>query len=129
MIGYHSFGKNKRNTNWQAERDLSNQREAVFESRYDQSKKEKTTPIKRKRKKRERSLNDSLTKFLRKNRKEKINRYIVNEYSRAHIESRINPIQPRKYTGKNITIGRDIRFPFGPEDEHKILTPGPGAYK
>ncbi len=41
---------------------------------------------------------------------------MVNEYSRAHIESRIRPAVPRKFTaGKNIVIGRDVRFPLSVE--------------
>jgi hypothetical protein len=36
----------------------------------------------------------------------------------------------KKYTaGKNITIGRDVRFLFSAEDEHYKDVPGPGTYE
>jgi len=35
----------------------------------------------------------------------------------------------KKYTaGKNIVIGKDIRFPFSLEEEHFQAVPGPGTY-
>ena len=71
-----------------------------------------------------------MTEFLKNKRKDKINRYIVNEYSRANIESRINPIRQKKYeAGKKIVFGRNIRFPFSEEEEHFVNVPGPGAYR
>jgi hypothetical protein len=58
-----------------------------------------------------------------------MNRYIINEYSRADIGSRINPIRQKRYAGgRNIAIGKDVRFPLSYEEEQNKNVPGPGSY-
>ena len=40
---------------------------------------------------------DSLTKLLKGNKKEKKNIYMINESSKAQLDSRVNPIRQKKF--------------------------------